>query len=136
VRTSEAGWGEAGFGLWKPIPELAFDAATDTKGPLPIAVAAERTEGTGKGARLVVLGSSQLAIGREMIGYNRDFLLSTVAWLLGQTPKVSVGPRAVEHLRLRLDDAQLRRVLLTYVLWLPLGALALGGLVWWRRRRA
>jgi ABC-2 type transport system permease protein len=136
VRTTDAGWGEVGSGLWKPVPELAFDPATDAKGPLPIGVAVTRTDGTGKGARLVVLGSSQIALGRQALGYNRDLLLSSVAWLLDQSPKVSVGPRAVEHARLQLNDAQLRRVLITCVLVMPLGSLAFGCLVWWRRRRA
>jgi ABC-type transport system involved in multi-copper enzyme maturation permease subunit len=135
LRTSDAGWGESGPGLFKPLPELSFDAATDTKGPVPLGVAISRTEGTGKGARLVVLGSSQIALGRQALGYNRDLLLSTVAWLLGQTPKVSVGPREVEHARLHLDDAQLRSVLIGCVLLMPLGTLALGGLVFFLRRR-
>jgi ABC-2 type transport system permease protein len=134
VSSSDAGWGETDLGVFRATAELSFDPAKDVKGPIPIAVAAERTEGTGAGARLVVIGSSAIAANRSVLSYNRDFLLSSVAWLEAKAPKIAIGPRMPEHLRLSLDDAQLRRVFLVCVLGLPLFALLVGLGIYWVRR--
>jgi ABC-2 type transport system permease protein len=134
VTTSDAGWGETNLGVYHATADLKYDPQSDVKGPLPIAVAVERTEGTGKGARLVVIGSSAIASNRQVLGYDRDFLLSSVAWLLHAEPKIAVGPRTPEHLRLELDDAQLRRILWICVVGLPLFALLVGLGVLWARR--
>jgi ABC-2 type transport system permease protein len=134
VRTTDKGWGETDLGVFHATAELAFDPARDVKGPVPIAVAVERTEGTGKGARLVVIGSSEIAANREVLGYNRDLLLSSVAWLANETPRIAIGPRTPEHLQLSLDEAQLRLILWVCVVGLPLFALLLGLGVFWVRR--
>jgi hypothetical protein len=134
VHTSDGGWGETDLGVFHAQAELRFDAARDVKGPVPIAVAAERTDGTGKGARLVVLGSSEVAANREILGYNRDLILSTVAWLLKAEPKVAIGPRTPEHLRLTLDDRELARIFVVCVVALPLVVLLIGAGVFWVRR--
>jgi ABC-2 type transport system permease protein len=135
VRTSDAGWGETDLDLYRAASEPRFDPARDVKGPLPIAVAVERTDGTGKGARIVVLGSAELAGSRELLAYNRDLLLSSLAWLSERAPRIAVGPRATEHLRLALDDRQLSRAFLLCVILLPLAALVAGGVLFWVRRR-
>jgi ABC-2 type transport system permease protein len=129
VRSSDAGWGESDLAVFKGDAELKYDPARDVKGPVPLAVASEA-----KGARMVVFGSSQIAANREVLGYNRDLLLSSVAWLLHEAPKVAIGPRTPEHLRLSLDDAQLRHVFLLCVLALPLSLLLLGLGIFWVRR--
>ncbi len=134
VHTTDDGWGETNLAVFRAQAELGYDAATDVKGPVPIAAAVERTDGTGRGARLVLYGSSELAAGRKVLGYNRDLLLSSVAWLLKAEPKIAIGPRATEHLRLALDDGQLRRIFWLCVVLLPLFALAVGGGVFWVRR--
>ncbi len=134
IHTSDKGWGETDLGVFRATAELAFDPKADVKGPISIAVASERTEGTGKGARLVVIGSSQIAGNKQALGYNRDLLLSSVAWLLRAEPKLAIGPRTPEHLRLQLDDGQLRRLFYLAVLGLPLLALLLGLGVFWVRR--
>lgn len=135
VHTSDAGWGETDLGIFHATAELRFDPARDVKGPLSIAVAAERTDGTGKGARLVVFGSSELASNRALAaGYNRDLVLAAISWLEHREPRIAIGPRPTEHVRLTLDDAQLARVLWVCVVGLPLLMLLLGGGIFWIRR--
>jgi ABC-2 type transport system permease protein len=134
VHTSDDGWGETDLGIFRAEADLRYDEGRDVKGPISIAVAAERTEGTGKGARLVVFGSSDLAANRAGIGYNRELLLSALAWLEQREPRIAIGPRTPEQLRLSLDDAQLDRVFLLCVIGLPLLTLLLGGGVYWVRR--
>jgi ABC-type uncharacterized transport system involved in gliding motility auxiliary subunit len=135
VHTSDAGWGETNLGIFRAEAELRYDPAQDVKGPVSIAVAAERTEGTGKGARLVVFGSSEIASNRVLLaGYNRDLVLSAIAWLEQRQSRIAIGPRPTEHLRLTLDDSQLSRVLALAVGALPLVVLLLGAGVFWVRR--
>jgi ABC-type transport system involved in multi-copper enzyme maturation permease subunit len=129
VHTSDAGWGETDLGIFHAAAELAFDPARDKKGPLSIGAAAQRGR-----TRIVAFGSSEIAGNREILGYNRDLLLSSVAWLLDAPPRLALGPRTPEHVRLRLDDGQLTRVFLLSVVALPLLVLLLGAGVWWVRR--
>jgi ABC-type uncharacterized transport system involved in gliding motility auxiliary subunit len=135
VHTSDAGWGETNLGIFHAAADLRYDPDKDVKGPISIGVAVERTEGTGKGARLVVFGSSEIAANRVILaGYNRDLLLSSLAWLEQREPRIAIGPRPTEHLRVTLDDRQLSRVLWICVIGLPLLALLLGGGIFWVRR--
>jgi ABC-2 type transport system permease protein len=134
VHTSKDGWGETNLGIFRAEAELRYDAGVDVPGPLPIAVAVERSDGTGKGARLVVLGSSDVASNRVVLGYNRELLLSATAWLEQRAPRLAIGPRTPEQLRLSLDDGQLDRLFLVCVIGLPLLALLIGGGVFWVRR--
>jgi ABC-type uncharacterized transport system involved in gliding motility auxiliary subunit len=135
VHSSAASFGTTDLGVYRAAGEARFNPARDAKGPLPLGVASERTDGTGKGARLVVLGSDELPGNRELLAYNRDLLLSSLAWLETRASKVAVGPRPTEHVHLALDDRQLSRVLLLCVILMPLGALLVGGGVFWVRRR-
>jgi ABC-type uncharacterized transport system involved in gliding motility auxiliary subunit len=135
VHSSDASWGETDLAIYRAAGEARFDPARDAKGPLALGVAVERTAGTGKGARLVVLGSDELPGNRELLAYNRDLLLSSLAWLEARTPKIAVGPRPTEHLHLSLDDRQLSRVFLLCVILMPLLALLVGGGVFWLRRK-
>jgi ABC-type transport system involved in multi-copper enzyme maturation permease subunit len=135
VQTSDAGWGETDLGIFHAEAELAFDPAKDVKGPVSIGVAVENHGvDSVKGARIVALGSAELAGSREVLAYNRDLLLSSVAWLIEAAPRIAIGPRIPEHQRLTLDDAQLGRVFLYAVVALPLLILLLGAGVYWVRR--
>lgn len=134
IHTSDDGWGETNLGIFRAEAELRYDAGADVKGPLSIAVAATRTEGTGKGGRLVVFGSSDIAANRVIVGFNRELILSSLAWLEQRAPKLAIGPRTPEQLRLSLDDGQLRRIFYICVLALPLLALLIGAGVFWVRR--
>ncbi len=137
IHTSDDGWGETNLGIFRAEAELRYDPGVDVKGPLAIAVAAERTDGTGKGARLVVLGSSDIAANRVIVGFNRELLLSSLAWLEARGTNravAAIGPRTPEQLRLSLDDSQLRRIFWLCVLGLPLLALLIGAGIYWIRR--
>jgi hypothetical protein len=135
VHTTEAGWGETDLAVFEAKAELAFDEARDIKGPLPLGVAVERAPLDKKPkTRLVVFGSSELAGNRQILGANRDLLLGAIGWLREATPRVTIGPRTPEHLRLQLDDGQLRRVFWLCVVALPLVVLLVGLGVFWVRR--
>ncbi|MSP62854.1 MAG: hypothetical protein EXR72_21485 [Myxococcales bacterium] len=138
VRTGDDGWGETDLAsVVRDRGRLAFDAGRDQRGPVAVAVAVEQaaSRGDGRPARLVVLGSRDLARNDHDVSYNRDLLTAAVGWLANDDAVATLGPQTPEQLRLRLDDGQLARIFLVCVVGLPLCALLVGAGVWWRRRR-
>jgi hypothetical protein len=87
--------------------------------------------------RMIVVGDS-FFLGNTAIELyaNRDFAELAINWLLDRSELLEgVGPRPVEEFRINLTKAQLQSFQ-----WILLGAmpgtiLALGGLVWLRRRK-
>jgi len=133
VSSSEQGWAESDrAGLAGLLPP-SFDPATDARGPIAIAAAAELPGG----GRLIVAGDPDAFAERAAAAPGRDNLdlaVTWVAWLAHRAPLVDLGPRTPEQIRLTLTPAQVRRVGWATVVALPLALLALGLLVWWRRR--
>ena len=108
--------------------------------PLMVAVEQKGVQGVATAssdARLVVVGDS-LFLDNQLIvaAANRDFAGYAVNWLLDRpTLLKGIGPRPVVEFRLimtRQQQSQVRWLLLGA---LPGGVLALGGLVWLRRRK-
>jgi ABC-2 type transport system permease protein len=148
VRCSEGGWGESDLATIRGDADLAFDPAHDVKGPVPVAVAiaaavappAARGDRARAGqSRLVVLGSGRLVMNYRLAGplvrdYDRDFLLSVIAWLTDHEERSGVAPKIPEQLRLSLEEGTVTRAFQLFVIGVPLACLALAALVWYRRR--
>jgi len=108
----------------------------------PLMVAVEQSEVKGvaaahSGARMVVTGDS-LFLDNQLIdnAANRDFAGYAVNWLLDRpTLLKGVGPRPVVEFRLIMTRQQQNQVRWLLLGALPGGVLALGGLVWLRRRK-
>lgn len=142
VKTSPNSWGETDLAALfeHEPPSAAFDADADTKGPVAVATVVDldlkslgkKPEGT---ARLAVYGSVEFAGSRELDGtyYNRDLLLNTVGWLVGQSDLVSIRPRGVRASRVQFTAEQYTVIFYLSVLFLPQVLLLAGLAVWWRR---
>ncbi|HLZ54215.1 MAG TPA: GldG family protein [Verrucomicrobiae bacterium] len=89
------------------------------------------------GCRIVVVGDSLFLSNRVIDGgANRDFTGYAVNWLLDRpTLLKGVGPRPVVEFRLMMTRQQQHQVRWLLLGALPGGVLALGGLVWLRRRK-
>ena len=134
--TSPDGWAET----QTSVNTFEFNEGQDLKGPVSIAVAAERVLAPQEGAppaaaRLVVIGDSEFAVNAQLPNAgNRDFLLATVYWLTGQESLIGIGPKALNTVRLQMTGPQLTGVFWFSFLALPLACGALGALMWWTRR--
>ena len=108
--------------------------------PLMVAVEQKGVQGVAAasgGTRMVVVGDS-LFLDNQLInnGANRDFGGYAVNWLLDRpTLLKGIGPRPVVEFRLIMTQQQQRNVCWLLLGALPGGVLALGVLVWLRRRK-
>ena len=112
---------------------------SDRKGPISLAVAVTANlkdmgagqEGT---SRLVVFGDAVFA-NNQFIGqyFNRDLLLNSISWLVGEEGLVSIRPRTMQASRVQLTQEQGTLIFYLSVLILPELLLILGLAVWWRR---
>ncbi|MBI3324911.1 MAG: Gldg family protein [Candidatus Omnitrophica bacterium] len=129
--TSPDGWGETNTST----NTFQFDQRSDTRGPVPIAVACERS---GQPAtRLVVIGDSDFVANGQLLNApgNVDFILGSLHWLAGEEQLIGIGPKQLEHVKLSLTVEELRTIR-----WLTIGLLpglfvVAGIVVWWLRRQ-
>jgi ABC-type uncharacterized transport system involved in gliding motility auxiliary subunit len=117
-------------------PEINPDDPKNIKGPLLIGAAG--TYNTGKEnsqGRFVVIGCSSWAA-NSFIGFNgnRDLALNSINWLASDEDLISIRPKENEDRRLTLTQAQLRWVIISSQIFLPLIVIVGGISVWWRRR--
>ena len=131
ITTTDKGFAETDLTTIR-AGELSFTAGRDEQGPIPLAVA---TRAEASGARLAVLGSSQLSWNDSLVLWNRDLLLSATQWLAETQVRVGIAAKRPEQLRLSLQEDQQTRLFLILVLGLPLMAALLGvGVLWIRHR--
>ena len=139
VKTSPQSWGETDLDGLFQRSQASLDP-NDLKGPVPVAVVVSadlKQQNAGKEGttRLAVFGSSECADSRELEGtfYNRDLLLNTIDWLVGQGDLVSIRPRAVRASRVQFTADQGTVIFYLSVLIIPELLLVAGLAVWWRR---
>jgi len=122
-------------GLPKGNAKVKYDPKTDTLGPLSLGVAASMTSGKGKGARLVVIGSSNFAanpwIGEQK---NGDLFYNAIDWLAQDENLISIRPKAPTNRTVTLTSAQS-----ALFKWIDMGLLPgiviiTGLAIWWKRR--
>lgn len=155
VRSSEDSWAETDLATLRGEADLKLDAGRDQKGPLAVAAAAERPLTGGRRARLVAIGTGRLVTNDRLAGllvrdFNRDLVLSAVAWLADRQARSGIGPKMVTKMttnlatnvtttaaataRPHIEAAAATQAFLLFAVALPLTTLAVGGVVWWRRR--
>jgi ABC-type uncharacterized transport system involved in gliding motility auxiliary subunit len=112
----------------------------DRKGPICLAVAVTANlkemgaEQDGE-ARLVVFGNAVFA-NNQFLGqyFNRDLLLNSMNWLIGEEGLISVRPRTLRASRVQFTAEQGTLIFYLSVLILPEILLIAGLAVWWQRR--
>jgi len=136
VEAATRGWtSRRAFG--KPLQKMpAFDKKHDTPGPVIIALALQR-DINDRDQRIVVVGNGAfLANSFAGNGGNVDLGVNMVNWLAGEEHLITLQPRAAKDSSLTLSKTQLNTIALGFMLGLPLMLAGVGGVVWWKRRRA
>lgn len=112
----------------------------DRRGPISLAVAVTanlRDMGLDKDgvSRLAVFGNANFA-NNQFIGqyFNRDLLMNTISWLIGEEGLISVRPRTMRASRVQFTAQQGTLIFYLSVLILPELLLIAGLAVWWQRR--
>jgi len=119
----------------KPAARMQAEAPT----PHVLAVAAEgELPGAAAGAprmRAIIVGDGDFA-SNSFLPYlsNGDLAMAMVRWLVREERTTTVATRIPVPPMILLSGAQMKAVFLLVEVALPLAVLALGAIVWWRRR--
>lgn len=158
AKTSPNSWSERQLDQ----KEVKFDAGKDRQGPVGLAaVSVFKTkpaaapapapgaepgekapdkpeaspEGAEKEARIAVVGDSDFAKNRYYgLSGNGNFFLNIANWLTEEADLIAIQPKTQAPRTLRLTPARMAFVRLVVFYVLPFGVLALGVLVWIRRK--
>ena len=132
VEAAPRGWVE----LSKLDERATFDKNRDFPGPVPVAAAFERSLGD-RQQRVVVVGTGQFLSNTFLgNGGNLQLGLAMVNWLVGEDNLVAIEPRPAADARIDLEPFMLYLVAFSFLVALPLAFILIGGLIWWRRRKA
>lgn len=129
LRSVKRSWLESG-----PVEgNLVFDQGSDTLGPLPLAMAAERQRGEQQQRAVVIADSDFLS--NAYLGQlgNRAFTVAVFQWLLSRDAQIHVDLPPAPDTTLQLSPLATRILALLFVLVLPV-TLTVAGLWRWRRR--
>ncbi len=135
IETGNDFWGETKFSTAKP----AFDPREDNPGPLSIAGAvirgaATRDDLSERISRMVVVANSDFLAPKYFSDINRDFLASSVNWLIGREELTGSGPRTLGSYKLPLLDSQVSFINRVNLFFLPAFGALIAALVWSSRR--
>lgn len=132
VEVAARGWVSRKVPKGKPI----FDKQHDTPGPVVIAMAVQRSINN-REQRIVVVGNGAfLSNSFAGNGGNVDLGMNMVNWLAGEEHLITQQLHPVKDSKLELSATQLRLISISFLLGLPLLLAGVGGLIWWKRRRA
>ncbi len=129
VLAGDQAWGETNFNS-----QPALDA-NDTQQPLSLAAAAENTQTKG---RVVVFGDSDFAFNGWVQNFpsNARLLVKGINWATDAEVLVTLTPKPSTQRLLRpMTNVTANLIFLLTAVLVPLAALALGGVVWFQRRR-
>jgi len=135
LRTSAQSYGKTNLDVFASGTVREEDvrkAAGDIDGPLDLAYAVEDKDGKPKA---IVVGNA-LFLNNQLIREqaNENFALNTAAWLQENENLVTIAPRVETLQQAIITRGQANAVVWTSVVLYPAMFLAVGGLVWWRRR--
>ncbi|NLY89634.1 MAG: GldG family protein [Firmicutes bacterium] len=135
LTSSAKSWGKV-----SPNPTTAEKEPGDLEGPFTVAMAVvdkEWTEATGElESRLVVTANSRFLIPQFLLQVpgNLNFIMNCLNWLSDREEVISISPRSLIHLSLRMSGWQKLTYSGIVVILIPLLALGTGVVVWLRRR--
>ena len=83
-----------------------------------------------------MIGDSSFATNEYVDAFsNRDLLLNSVSWLIGDVEHIAVRPNVSRSSSVRLTGRQFQAIQYFSLLVVPEGIALVGVLAWWSRRR-
>jgi hypothetical protein len=148
VETSAEGWGETDLGMLLRGEPVVFDGGFDTEGPVAAAVVVESAaapdvvdgsvDPTGvveTRSRLAVFGDSDFLTDVDIGNAGNEILaMNTLNWLVARDHSMGIPPHDMESMSLYIDQQKMRIILVVVLLVMPGAAIAMGIMVWRRRR--
>lgn len=129
AKTSPSSWAESEY----KNETAKYNEDKDTMGPVSVAVAAEVT--TTPPSRMVVFGDSDFACNQFLpLSGNRDLFLNTVNWLAKEEDLITIRPKETEASHISLSRKEGINIFVISVVLYPISLLAIGLIVWYRRR--
>ncbi len=135
MTTSPEAWGETDFSGTEP----RFNAGTDHKGPLDLAVAVSKpaSDDSNHQPLAVIVGDADLASnGLIHAPGNLDLVLNLFGWLSGTEEQISIRPKTPEFRNIALTEGRARFIAIFSQIVYPFCVLMAGGIYWFKRRRA
>lgn len=112
--------------------------AGDKEGPFALAVAITETLGEDRESHIVWVSSSYLLdeqTNMRISGGNQDFFLNCVNWMCGQESGISIHAKSVSQEYLTISSGTASLLALVMIGVLPIGYLAIGIVIWTRRKK-
>jgi ABC-type uncharacterized transport system involved in gliding motility auxiliary subunit len=131
-------WDKTQYNKLLKYGQSLFNPEKDTRGPFPLIVASEvpgkRPELT---ARAVVAGSHSFCanMGLATAPYNKDLLLNLTNWLTERESHMGIAAKSPREVSYKVRPKTRTKVFLLVLIFIPLTALAAGGMVWFNRRK-
>ncbi len=138
AQSLDRSWSEAG-GLSAEI-EFNEDAG-DINGPVAMIMALERVitgeEKPDKATQRVVVAGDSDFIANSYLGAGANMALgmNIFNWLAGDDDLIAVEPKKAPDIQLQLEDSEILLIGVGFFLVLPLGLLATGFIIWFKRRK-
>ncbi|TSA49863.1 MAG: ABC transporter [Nitrosomonadales bacterium] len=120
--------------------KISFNDKRDIRGPINVAVAMERKV-QNKNQRVVVVGNGSFLANTFIAnGGNLDLGVNMVNWLAGDDSLIAIQPKPLKDVNLIIPSDTKNRILAVLVffgfrLFLPIGLLVAGVMIWLRRRK-
>ena len=117
--------------------DYKIDPRVEQEGQRVMGAALEPRQGDYRGARVVIMPSHSFATNMALgqVPGNDRFLRRCVAWLVGKRKTIDLPPRTPRYAVAELRPGEETDVFLYTAVYLPLGAVLLGLMVWMARRR-
>ncbi len=140
LATSADSFGMRSFASWDRTSEPAR-RDDDRKGPLAVGMASElpaSNAASGRGARLVVIGSANVAFNQNWLTPtlrgNSILVENAVSWLASRPPILDVPDRQTPAASLRITESSLGEIMRYVLVYMPGAAFLLGVSVFLMRR--
>ncbi|MCG8323872.1 MAG: GldG family protein [Thiotrichales bacterium] len=124
--------------------EVAFDQDIDDAGPLNLVISLTRSlevpddsdEPVTRKQRIIISGDGDF-LANTYVGNsgNLDLGVRLVNWLSNDDELIAIPPRIATDLTLELSNSMKIAIIAGFLIVLPLGLLASGVIIWWRRRK-